>query len=106
SLTQLPPPGSLEERQKRKRQLAAAADSGGEGKDRGRVTEDEVEEFFAILRRLQDAKSPRFVLEDFEGVAGGDDGVGSPLVVDGKASCGGGTDLQIDLDVEPIRNRL
>ncbi|URD95681.1 hypothetical protein MUK42_28316 [Musa troglodytarum] len=45
------------ESQKRKRQPAAAADGEGEGKDRGRVTEDEVEEFFAILRRLQDAKS-------------------------------------------------
>ncbi|RWW14673.1 hypothetical protein GW17_00021539 [Ensete ventricosum] len=56
--------------------------------------------------RGREVAEPRFVLEDFEGVAGGDDGVGSPLVVDGKASCGGGTDLQIDLDVEPNRNRL
>ncbi|THU73726.1 hypothetical protein C4D60_Mb04t25910 [Musa balbisiana] len=125
----------MEESQKRKRQLAA--DDEGEGKDRGRVTEDEVEEFFAIIRRLQDAKSslwsehhdirdggdqgekiiarrevaeprwrPRFVLEDFEGVADGDDGVGSPSAVDGKVSDGGGADLEIDLSVEPGRNRL
>ncbi|CAL9164163.1 NRR repressor homolog 1-like [Musa acuminata AAA Group] len=129
----------MEESQKRKRQLAAAADDEGERKDRGRVTEDEVERFFAIVRRLQDAKSslwsehhdirdgggddrgekkiarrevaaprwrPRFVLEDFEGVADGDDGVGSPSAVDGKVSYGGGADLEIDLNVEPGRNRL
>ncbi|CAL9154979.1 unnamed protein product, partial [Musa hybrid cultivar] len=124
----------MEESQKRKRQLAAAADDEGEGKDRGRVTEDEVERFFTIVRRLQDAKSslwsehhdirdgggddqgekkiarrevaeprwrPRFELEDFEGVADGDDGVGSPSPVDGKVSYGGGADLEIDLNVEP-----